>query len=184
MTRFYDFIKNIAIKTGLLIGLIIFIYFIIDFFIVDTESIFHSFASKYSPFMIFSVFFTSEMFLGLIPPEFFIAWASKTFNPWLHVFLLGTLSYIVGIMAYYAGQMLFLIDAVKRYMETKVTNYIRNLKKWGGLFIFVGAMLPVPYSLVSLTSGLIHYKIKHYMLWSLFRYVRFFLYAIVVFGLM
>lgn len=173
-----------TIKTGLILGFLALLYILFDYFLHDTETLFHNFTSKYSPLMIFSVFFTSEIFMGLIPPEFFIAWTSKTINPWFHVFLLGTLSYIVGILAYYLGQMLFLLASVKKYLETKVSKHIHNLKKWGGLFIFIGAMLPIPYAMVSLTSGLINYKIKHYMLWALFRYVRFFLYAMVIFKLM
>ncbi len=181
ITRFYEFIVGIALKTGLIIGLIVLFYILLDHFVVDIERMFHVFSTRYSPLLIFSVFFTSEIFLGLIPPELFIAWTSKTLNPWFHVFLLSTLSYLVGLFAFYLGKKLFLISVVKKYLENKVSNHIRNLKKWGGVFIVVGAMLPVPYSMVSLTSGLINYQIKHYMLWSLFRYLRFFLYAIVVF---
>lgn len=184
MTGFYDFISSVTIKTSFVFLALIFLYLVMDYYFPDAEAIFHTFISKYPPLVIFSLFFTSEIFMGLIPPEFFIAWTSKTISPWFHVFLLGTLSYSVGIISYFLGIRLFSIIAVKRYLETKVARHIQNLKRWGGVFIFVGAMLPVPYSVVSLTSGLINYKIKHYLLWSLFRYVRFFLYATVVFKIM
>lgn len=184
ITRFYKFMQSMALKTGLVLGILVLLYLLLDYFILDAEMLFHTFASKYSPLLIFSVFFTSEFFMGLIPPEFFIAWTSKTISPWFHVFLLGTLSYIVGLLAYYLGKRLFLIAAVKKHLETKVSKHIENLKRWGGVFIFIGAMLPIPYSIVSLTSGLINYKIKHYLIWSLFRYVRFFLYAVIVFKIM
>ncbi len=184
ITRFYSFLLNITVKTGLILSFFILLFILFDHFFHDTETLFHAFTSKYSPLMIFSVFFTSEMFMGLIPPEFFIAWTSNTISPWFYVFLLGTLSYVVGILAYYMGQMLFLLAFVKKYLEKKVSKHIHNLRKWGGIIIFIGAMLPIPYTMVSLTSGLINYKIKHYMLWALFRYVRFFLYAVVIFKLM
>ncbi len=184
ITRFYQFMQSLALKTGVFLGILIILYLILDYFILDAEMVFNTFASKFSPVTIFSLFFTSEIFMGLIPPEFFIAWTSKTINPWLHVFLLSTLSYMVGLLAYYLGKKLFLLTAVRKYLETKVSKHIDNLKRWGGVFIFIGAMLPVPFSMVSLTSGLINYKIKHYLLWSMFRYVRFFLYALVVFRIM
>jgi membrane protein YqaA with SNARE-associated domain len=184
MTGFYTFLTQVTIKTGLILGFIVLMYLAFDYFLLDTETLFHNLTSNYSPLTIFSVFFTSEIFMGLIPPEFFIAWTTKTINPWLHVFLLGTLSYAVGILTYYIGQMLFLLSSVKRYLETKVSKHIHNLKRWGGLFIIIGALLPFPYAMVSLTSGLINFRIKHYMLWALFRYVRFFIYAVVIFKIM
>ena len=184
ITRFYEFMRSLAIKTGLVLGVLVTAYLLLNYFIPDAEIAFNTLATKLSPLFIFSLFFTSEFFLGLIPPEFFIVWTSKTMSPWFHVFLLGTLSYFVGLLTYYLGRKLFKITAVKKYLETKVSKHIKNLKRWGGVFIFIGAMLPIPYSMVSLTSGLINYKMKHYMVWSLFRYVRFFLYAIVVFRIM
>ncbi|MFW6275911.1 MAG: YqaA family protein [bacterium] len=184
ITRFYDFIKKITLKTGLLLTVIVALYLILHQLFPDAETVFHTLVSKFSLLVIFTLFFTSEFFMGLIPPEFFIAWTFSTFNPWFHVFLLSTLSYIVGILAYFFGIKLFSFNSVKCYLETKVSNHIKNLKRWGGVFIFVGAMLPIPFSMVSLASGLINFRIQHYLLWSLFRYVRFFLYAIVVFKLM
>ncbi len=184
ITRFYDFIISITVKTGLLLSAVVLLYLIVNHFFPGFETLFHAFIAKYPPLVIFSLFFTSEFFMGLIPPEFFIAWTTKTINPWFHVFLLGTLSYLVGIVAYFLGIKLFSNAVIKKYLETRVSKHIINLKRWGGVFIFIGAMLPVPYSMVSLTSGLINFKVSHYLLWSLFRYVRFFLYAVVVFKIM
>lgn len=184
ITGFYGFIKKVALKTGLLLIVVVALYLALDHYFPNAETVFHSLVSKFPPLVIFSLFFTSEFFMGLIPPEFFIAWTSSTFNPWFHVFLLSTLSYIVGILAYFLGIKLFSFNSVRHYLETKVSSHIKNLKRWGGVFILIGAMLPIPYSMVSLTSGLINFRIQHYLLWSLFRYVRFFLYAIVVFKIM
>ena len=62
----------------------------------------------------------------------------------------------------------------------KIKQYIINLRKWGGFFIVVGALSPIPHSLVSIGAGLIGYKFKHYLLWSLFRYFRFLIYYILI----
>ncbi|MDG1188919.1 MAG: short-chain dehydrogenase, partial [Flavobacteriales bacterium] len=56
-----------------------------------------------------------------------------------------------------------------------------NLRKWGGVFVFLGAVSPLPHSMVSMACGLIKYNFKHYLLLSLFRYVRFLVYALVIF---
>jgi len=157
------------------------LFFVFDFFILDTDAILHTIVTKYSPVVIFSLFFTSEMLMGILPPEVFIAWSSKTLNPWVHIFLFSTLSYGVGILSYYLGKVLIKVGAVKKFIEVKIAKHICNLRKWGGFFIFVGAMLPLPFTLVSIASGLINFKIKYYMAWALFRYVRFFAYSVVIF---
>jgi membrane protein YqaA with SNARE-associated domain len=181
ITRFYDFILNISLKTGVVVGAFLFLLVILDYYFIDTEAILNTLVSKYSAVFVFIVFFTSEALLGLLPPELFIAWSSKAINPWLYVFILGTLSYLGGLLAYYFGQWLFLITSVKNYVERKISSHIGNLRKWGGIFVFAGAMLPVPYSMVSFTSGLINYRFKYYMGWALFRYLRFFIYALIIF---
>ncbi|HAN77335.1 MAG TPA: short-chain dehydrogenase, partial [Bacteroidales bacterium] len=108
-------------------------------------------------------------------------WASKSETQWLFLFILATMSYVGGIIAYFIGNRLFLVPAIKQHIETKISKHIMNLRKWGGLFVFIGAMLPIPHSVVSMACGLIKYKFSHYLLWALFRYVRFAIYAFVLF---
>ena len=106
----------------------------------------------------FSVFLVSESFLGLLPPEIFIAWASKSSNSFTNLFLLSAISYIGGIISYFIGNRLFLIPAVKNYIEHKIAKHIKNLRKWGGIFVFLGAVSPLPHSIVSMSCGLIKYN--------------------------
>ncbi len=181
ITRFYQFIRGMMIKTGVVLGIFIILFFVVDLFILDTDAILQAIATKYSPEVIFSLFFTSEILMGILPPELFIAWSSKTLNPWFHVFLFGTLSYAVGLGAYYLGKRLIRLKSVKKYVEIKIAKHISNLRKWGGFLVFVGAMLPLPYTLVSIASGLINFKLKYFMAWALFRYVRFFVYSLIIF---
>ena len=98
-----------------------------------------------------SVFFISESFLGLIPPELFIAWASKSPHPFFNVFILATISYLGGVVSYIIGGYLFLIPFVKNFIVSLFTKHIINMRKWGGFFIVLGALTPVPHSLVSLS---------------------------------
>ncbi len=181
MTRFYDFLKNMSIKTGITLGIFMLIFIVFDYFIVDTKALLNTIVSNYSSWLVFSVFFISETFLGLLPPEFFIAWSSKVPDPWFYMFILATLSYVGGIVSYFMGQLLYKIPSVRKNIERKILRHIVNLRKWGGFFVFVGAMLPVPHSLVSFTSGIIKFKFRNYLLWALFRYVRFFIFALFIF---
>jgi membrane protein YqaA with SNARE-associated domain len=181
MTKFYAFLKDTAIKGGMVILLFVGLLVVLEVFFIDINAILNTLVTTYSPQIIFSFFLLSETILGIIPPEIFIAWCSKSATPWLFLFTLATMSYIGGIIAYFIGKQLFLIPAVKYHIEHKIAKHIYNLRKWGGLFVFIGAMLPLPHSIVSLACGLIKYNFRHYLLWALFRYLRFFIYALVIF---
>jgi membrane protein YqaA with SNARE-associated domain len=181
ITKFYDFLRSTAIKGGIAIVGFVTILLVLDYFFLDFDAMLDNLVTNYSPKVIFSFFLLSETILGLVPPEIFIAWASKSVSPWLFLFILATMSYLGGIIAYFIGNRLFLIPAVKNHIENKISVHITNLRKWGGLFVFIGAMLPLPHSIVSLACGLIKYDFKNYLLWALFRYVRFAIYALIIF---
>ena len=134
--------------------------------------------------MLMSIFFISESFLGLIPPELFLIWSTESSHPFLYVFLLALLSYMGGIVSFFIGRYLYLIPFIKSFIENQISKHIVNLRKWGGFFIVLGAVSPLPHSLISMTSGLIKYSLRNYLLWSLFRFLRFFIYAVVIFEIL
>ena len=181
ITKFYSFLKNTAFKGSVAIIFFILLLVGLELFVLDFNSLLNQLVASYSATFIFSFFLTSETFLGIIPPEVFIAWASKSANPWLFLFILATISYVGGIISYLIGNRLFLIPGIKNHIENKIAKHIVNLRKWGGLFVLLGAISPIPHSLVSLASGLIKYDFKYYLMWSLFRYARFMIYALVIF---
>jgi membrane protein YqaA with SNARE-associated domain len=181
ITRFYPFLKDVAVKGSIATIAFVLVVLGLELFVLDINTLLNNLVATYSPQIIFSFFLISETVLGLVPPEVFIAWASKSVTPWLFLLLLATMSYIGGIISYFIGNRMFLIPSVKNHFENKIARHITNLRKWGGFFVFVGAMLPIPHSVVSLASGLIKYNFKHYLLWALFRYVRFAIYAAVIF---
>ena len=181
ITKFYSFLKDTAIKGGVVIVVFVALLLALEYFFLDINSLLNSLVATYSAQIIFSFFLLSETVLGLVPPEIFIAWASKSSTPWLFLFILATMSYVGGVIAYFIGNRLFLIPAVKNHIENKIAIHIKNLKKWGGLFVFIGAMLPLPHSIVSLACGMVKYDFKNYLFWALFRYVRFIIYALIIF---
>ena len=181
ITQFYSFIKSTAFKGAILAIIFILLLLFVDSFIVDIGSLLTNLVETCSPLVILSVFFLSESLLGLLPPEIFIAWASKSSNSYLNLFLLSSISYIGGIISYFIGNRLFLIPSVKDHIELKIAKHIINLRKWGGIFVFLGAVSPIPHSIVSMACGLIKYNFKYYLLWSLFRFIRFLVYALVIF---
>lgn len=181
ITQFYSFIKSTAFKGAIVAIIFILLLLFVDSFIVDIGSLLTNLVETCSPLVILSVFLLSESLLGLLPPEIFIAWASKSSNSYLNLFLLSSISYIGGIISYFIGNRLFLIPFVKDHIELKIAKHIINLRKWGGIFVFLGAVSPIPHSIVSMACGLIKYNFKYYLLWSLFRFIRFLVYALVIF---
>lgn len=183
ITKFYDFLKKTAINGGLTIAVVVGIFIFLDYFLLDTKAVLQALVDNYSPKFILFIFFISETVLGLLPPEIFIAWSAKMSNPWFYLGLLAMWSYLGGICAYGLGSLTFKIPSVKKYIEDKIAIHIRNLKKWGGFFVLVGAMLPIPHSIVSFACGLIKYDFKNYILWAAFRFLRFFIYGLLIFNL-
>ena len=184
LTNFYSFLLSTVIRGLILFFLFILLIFCIDFFFIDLELLIKNSFEKYSSVMLMSIFFISESFLGLIPPELFLIWSTESSHPFLYVFLLALLSYMGGIVSFFIGRYLYLIPFIKSFIENQISKHIVNLRKWGGFFIVLGAVSPLPHSLISMTSGLIKYSLRNYLLWSLFRFLRFFIYAVVIFEIL
>ena len=180
ITRFYSFLKNTAYQAFFMIVIFVLLLMAVNYFITDINLLLNNIFETYSPKIIVLSFFISESILGLIPPEIFILWSSKSDSPILFLFALASASYLGGIVSYFIGMRISLMPAVRKHIERKIKQHIINLRKWGGVFIVLGAISPIPHSIVSIGAGLINYKFKYYLLWSLFRYLRFVIYYFVI----
>lgn len=183
-TGFYSFVGQTLKKAMFPIILIIAALFALDRYVVDFSDLFTYVTETYAPINILLVFLASESLLGLVPPEIFIAWSDKMPQPILYLTLLAALSYIGGIISYFIGRWIFTLPKVYDYMEGKMKKHLKQIRKWGGFLIIVGALLPIPYSMTSMAAGMIHYKFRNYLLFGLLRFVRFYLYAIAIFSLL
>ncbi len=182
-TGFYSFVGQSIKKAILPLVLVVLAIIMLDLYVVDFSNLFTYITETYAPINILLVFLASESLLGLVPPEIFIAWSDKMPEPILYLSLLATLSYIGGIISYFIGKWIFTIPTVYAYMEGKMKKHLKQIRKWGGFLIVVGALLPIPYSITSMAAGTIHYKFRNYLLFGLLRFVRFYLYAIAIFSL-
>lgn len=180
-TGFYSFVGLSLKKSVTPIIFFILSILLVDRFIIDFNELFTSLINTYSPVRILVLFFASESFLGLIPPELFIAWAGKSASSILLLSLLALLSYFGGIVSFFIGKSISKSPMVFNYLEVKMKKHLQNIRKWGGFLIVVGALLPIPFSMTSIASGVINYKFKNYLLFGLLRFVRFYLYALVIF---
>lgn len=180
-TGFYSFVKKSVVKSIIPIILFVGALFFVHYFVVDFNDLFASIIEKYSAFTIIAVFFASESLLGLVPPEIFIAWAGKSAEPVLYVSLLALFSYLGGIISFFIGKSIAKLPKVFNYLEVKMKKHLIMIRKWGGFLIVVGALLPIPFAITSIAAGVINYKFRNYLLFGLLRFLRFFLYALVIF---
>ena len=150
---------------------------------LDLNKVLVTITETYSPAGIISVFFASESLLGLVPPELFIAWAGKSELPIFYLSLLAAASYLGGVVSYFIGVGITKIPAVHKQMEVNLAAHIKNARKWGGFLIIVGALLPIPFAMSSIAAGIIRFPFMSYLMFGLLRFVRFYAYALVIFGM-
>lgn len=180
-TGFYRFVGLSLKKAILPILLFIAALLAINEYVININNVLLTVTETFSPTGILLVFLASESFLGLVPPELFIAWAGKSASPVFHLSLLAMASYLGGIFSYFMGKAITRIPSVHYYLENKMSKHIKNTEKWGGFLIVVGALLPIPFAMTSIAAGLINYKFRYYLLFGLLRFVRFYGYALVIF---
>lgn len=181
-TGFYTFIGNSLKKSAIPVILIIFGLYLVNEYVFTIDDGLEFLTQTFSRTGVLIVFFISETLLGLIPPEIFIGWSKKTATPILNLSILATLSYIGGILSYFIGKTIQKITTVKNYLEVKMAKHLKNTGKWGGFLILIGALLPVPFSITCVAAGMIKYPLKGVVLFGLFRFVRFALYAWAIFN--
>ena len=155
----------------------------VEWLFIDIDELFQGLIGALPVSGVLAFFYTSETILGLVPPDFFILWAKNFEEPFMMVGVLSILSYLGGVTAYLIGVILERIPAVHDYIANKWKDQIGLLKKWGGFFIIIAALLPLPFAVISLLVGLIRFSFKDFLLFGLFRFLRFFIYALVLFQL-
>lgn len=180
-TGFYRFIISTLRQAIIPIAAFVLLVYVVDRFIIDLNLFLETATDTYSNFLVFTLFFISESFLGLIPPEIFIAWTTKTPMPWVNLTGLALLAYMGGSVSYYIGRMILTIPFVTRYVKMTMAKHIRNIRKWGGFMIVSSAFLPLPFSIASMAAGVIEYDYRKYLFWALTRIARFYLYALIVY---
>lgn len=133
--------------------------------------------SNLKPVLLFGIFFISEAFMGILPPDVFILWTTYQdyFLPFL--ILLGVLSYFGGVISFFLGRIFSRHPFVRKLNVRFFRKYSRYIDKWGGVIIIIAAMTPVPFSPISMVSGSLQYPFKKYLSFASVRIVRYLVYG-------
>ena len=130
-----------------------------------------------------SIFFLSETILGLIPPDLFIIWSKKFQLPYEMVTVLAILSYLGGVIAYFLGKFIGAQPRIEKWILSKFSSHFKLIQKWGGVLIVFAALFPLPFSTICLVAGAVRFPFKTFLILGLFRFIRFFGYALVLLNL-
>ena len=176
-----NFLKLILILVGIVLAI-----FVIDwiFDLKQQQKHIQGFVESMRPVYVLVFFYTTESFMGMIPPDIFIFWGKARFpeHPYILVTVLATISYLGGITAYYLGKFIRKSNRVRNYIKRRYEKNFDLIEKWGGLVIVMAALFPLPFAMISTIAGIVKYPFKHFLLYGLTRYIRFYLYAVVIFG--
>lgn len=169
---------------GLIYTLIIAVaYVLFREFIIEEDRVVWLERFYTNPTLIYLIYVGSEVFFGLIPPEFFMLWAYNHHldSYFMHVLLFAAISYGAGIFGFLVGRFLQKSLIFKRMGQNFYQNYSKLFKKYGSALIIAAALTPIPWAAVSILVGTTDYRFKRYLKMALFRILRFFVYGYIIF---
>ena len=136
--------------------------------------------------LILMIFLTSEIVVGIIPPEIFIIWAlrNEIFIEFIAlVALLSVISYMAGIVGYLIGMYLNRSIYYRLIKRKFLSRLDERLQSFGIYLILIAALTPLPFSGVSMLIGSVRFPFKRFVFFSLSRFLRFIIYAYVFWNL-
>ncbi|MDR2910034.1 MAG: hypothetical protein LBV47_01515 [Bacteroidales bacterium] len=136
------------------------------------------------PLLVYAIYFASEFFIGIFPPELFMIWAFNKGDTLHYVFtvsFLAVVSYFIGYLTFLIGRLLHKKEIFKNLQKKFFTEQISQLKKYGLFLIIVAAITPVPWSAVCLLVGSSGYPSDKFMKYAISRILRFAVYGFIVF---
>ncbi len=185
-TGLYNFFVQNFVKLILILAAIVLLIFIVDsiFDLKHQGDVIKEFLHNHNSVFVFIFFYLTESIMGMIPPDFFIVWAKARYQDQTYfiVTVLATISYFGGITAYYLGILTGRFKRVENFIKRKYGKNFNLIEKWGGLVIIMAALFPLPFAMISTIAGIVKYPFKKFLLYGLTRYLRFYLYAVVIFG--
>ena len=130
--------------------------------------------------LLLSVFTVSEIVFGILPPEIFmLIWKTKgILSEYItNLIILTLISYAAGVLGYFIGRYFAKTEVYKKIHRRYLAEYDHKLRKFGGFLVVVGAVTPVPFSATCMLAGSVNLPLKHFLLLTISRIVRFAFYG-------
>ena len=171
---FFKYIGKNLLLILTVYAVVVLLVFLVGKYLVDFEALFGGFIEGLSTRFVLLLFFLSESFTGMIPVDLFVVWTQKFPSPLPWLALLGLLSYAGGVISYGIGKWIATRPRIRRFSERRLEKYMNFVRKWGGAFIVIAALLPfTPFSLVVIAVTLFRYPFRLFLLFGIARLVRF-----------
>jgi membrane protein DedA with SNARE-associated domain len=135
------------------------------------------------PIWMYLIYALSEVFFGIIPPELFMIWALHWQNPWIYlevIILLAVISYGAGFIGFLFGHFLGKSFLYKSAKQNFFSRYQKSLHRYGFFLLIVAAVTPIPFSGICMLVGASHYPLRKFLLYTLFRLLRFGVYGFII----
>lgn len=139
--------------------------------------------SRHATWALGAIAFAESSFFP-VPPDVILApmTVARPQKAWLYAIVCTIGSVLGGVVGYLIGYLLF--DTVGQWLIS-VYGYAAKMEalkafydEWGALFILVKGLTPIPYKLVTIVSGVLHYNFLLFVALSLVtRGARFFILA-------
>ena len=132
---------------------------------------------------VYTIYTLSEVFFGIIPPELFMIWALDKGDLHMYIYIiviLSVISYLAGWLAYLTGRYLNGTILYRYVRKRFLGKYERLFNTYGLYLIVVAAITPIPYAAICMMVGSVKYPFKKFFGYSMFRFVRFAVYSIIV----
>lgn len=134
--------------------------------------------------LVYTVYFLSEIILGIIPPEMFMMWSLELAhgrNYIVDLTLLAVISYGAGVVAYLFG-LYFHRTVLYRYLRRRyLRKFEARFNQFGGFLLIVAAVTPLPYSGICMLTGAANYPKRNFFILTLFRFLRFAVYGYIMY---
>ena len=134
--------------------------------------------------LVYTVYFLSEIIVGIIPPEMFMMWSLELADGRdyiMDVTLLAIISYLAGIVTYLFG-LYFHRTVLYRYLRRRYLGKFESyFQQFGGFLLIVAALTPLPYSGICMIAGAVNYPRKNFFIITLFRFLRFAIYGYIMY---
>jgi membrane protein YqaA with SNARE-associated domain len=171
---------------NLLKGLAFFFVIVVAFYFLE-EYIQDNFQShigdiRANPGILYGIYTLSEIVFGIIPPELFMMiWILDKIDVSgfiVNLSILTAISYGAGVLGYFIGKNFSKTPFYQnRIREKYLKQYEKNLKKFGGYMVFVGAVTPIPFSATCMLAGSVNMRFKYFLLICISRVLRFVVYG-------
>lgn len=177
----YRFIGQNALRLFVLLAVFGVAIYFINKYVLDLDAVTDYVTHTFSIPVVLLTFLLSELTIGILSPELYIVWVESFSRPWLWVLFLGIISYTGGLGAYFIGSKLYHLPRVHRWVDEKFSEQFKQIRKYGGVLIVLGALTPLPYPPICIVSGVVNYPFKSFAFLTLVRFGRLFMYAAILF---